>query len=118
MPHCVIEITEKIIQKLDTSSLMKDSAQAIYSLNCFQANDIKVRLIPIEYSFMGIEEEDHAFVAAEIFIFDNKTKEQVNLLSDTLQAVLEKHCKSFHPKLSITTRISFLNEHYKRFKTI
>lgn len=116
MPHCIIEISKNIIHLIELKSLMKDTANAVFSLNCFNADDIKVRIIQIENSFMGIEEQDHAFSAAEIFIFDNKTAEQLHAISERVQSVMEEHLKNKHRKMSITTRISFLNKYYKKFK--
>jgi 5-carboxymethyl-2-hydroxymuconate isomerase len=116
MPHCKIEISKNIFKEIHLNIIMQDASKAIYSLNCFNADDIKVRIMPVEFSYMGLTDQEHAFVAAEIMIFPNKTAEQLNTLSQNVQSVLEKHFQNSHHKLNITTRISYLNKSYKRFK--
>ena len=116
MPHCIIEITENLLSEVDTDKLINNASNAIHSLNCFNADDIKVRIIPVKYSFLGIKKQVHAFAAAEIMIFDNKSQEQLNELSDKVQKVLTDNIHFQKGKLSLTTRISYLNEYYKRYK--
>ena len=117
MPHCIIEVTENLLQDIDKNKLMKEVAQSIFSLGCFSADDIKVRLYPVEYSFLGLKEQEHSYVTAEIQVIDNKTKEQLNTLADKVQDVLLNYLNEPIAKTSITTQVSFLNKaYYKRFK--
>lgn len=116
MPHCIIEATENILIDINVKLLMKNVSNAIFSLGCFSADDIKVRLYPVKYSFLGIKEQDHSYVTAEIQILDNKSDDQLDELSVKVQKVLSDHFNSTSAKISITTQISFLNSFYKRFK--
>lgn len=116
MPHCIVEITENIFSEKDAKLLMKDIAGAIFSLACFNADDIKVRLYPVKYSFLGIEEQEHSYVTAEVFVMENKSESQLNELAENIQKVLLKRFNNTFGKTSITTQINFLNKFYKRFK--
>ena len=117
MPHCIIEATKNILQVIDHSSLMKDVANAIFSLGCFSEDDIKIRLYPIEDSFLGIKKQDHSYITADIQVLDNKTDEQLDELVTKVQEVMEYHVKTTIGKTSITSKVSFLNKkYYKRFK--
>ena len=116
MPHCIIEATENILIDINVKLLMKDVSKAIFSLGCFSADDIKVRLYPVKYSFLGIKEQDHSYVTAEVQIMDNKTDDQLDDLSDKIQKVLSDHFNSTSGKKSITIQINFINNFYKRFK--
>ncbi len=117
MPHCIIEVTENLIPTLDKNKLMKDIALSVFSLGIFSEDDIKVRLYPIKYSFLGIKEQEHSYVTANIQVTDNKTDEQLDDLVAEIQDVLKSHFKTTIGKTSITSQVSFLNKkYYKRFK--
>ena len=117
MPHCIIEITENLIPELNKNKLMKDVANAIFLLDCFKGDDIKVRIYPIQYSFLGIEEQEHSYATANIQIMENKTDDQLHEITNKVQNVLLKHIESSIGKTSITTQVSFLKQdYYKRYK--
>ena len=117
MPHCIIEVTENLLQDIDKNKLMKEVAQSLFSTGCFNADDIKVRLYPVKHSFLGIKEQDHSYATADIQVMDNKTKVQLEELTDKVQNVLLNYFNKSIGKISITTQISFLKkDYYKRFK--
>ena len=117
MPHCIIESTENLIKSINKKQLMNDLASAVFSLGCFSEDDIKVRLYPIKNSFLGIKEQVHSYVTADVQVMDNKSDEQLNELVTKVQDVLESHFKIEIGKTSITSQVSFLNKkYYKRFK--
>ncbi len=90
------------------AGLMRDAAKAIHTLGCFNADDIKVRIRPVEFSFLGIHEQPHSFVAAEIQVMNNKSPEQLEQLIESVHQVLLNHFQETIGASSLTTKISFL----------
>jgi 5-carboxymethyl-2-hydroxymuconate isomerase len=117
MPHCIVEITENLMPDIQPKVLMKDLAKAVFALGCFNEDDIKLRLYPVSQSFLGINDQEHAYVTAEVKVMDNKTEEQLDELASNVQNVLVKAFPKTIGKTSITTQVSFLDQRiYKRFK--
>lgn len=115
MPHCKIEITQNLVGDVNFNSLMKDISNGLYNSNLFKSDDIKVRVYIIEHSFMGIEEQDHSYVTAELMILNRRTEEINNDLLDLVQNVLLKYFDKPKYKTSITSRLSLLDpKYYKR----
>ncbi len=115
MPHCKIEITKNLIGDIDFNSLMKDVSNGLNDSKLFNSDDIKVRVYPIEHSFLGISEQDHSYVTAELMILNRRTEEINNMLLDSVQSVLLKYFNKPKYKTSITSRLTLLEpKYYKR----
>ncbi len=92
----------------DCVGLMRDTATAIDQLGCFKADDIKIRIRPVEYSFMGIHEQPHSYVATDVQVMNNKTPEQLEQLIESVHQTIQSHFTTTIGSCSITTKISFL----------
>ncbi len=115
MPHCIIEITKNLITTIDPEKLMYDVFRAINNIGCFNPNDIKIRIYPVEFSRMGIENQNHSYIATEIQILNNKSQDQVQRIIDSVHNAVQSDFQKVVGKNSITTRISFLDaDFYKR----
>ena len=109
MPHCVLEITENIFESSRIETIMKECANALNDVGCFKEDDIKIRARSLEYAFLGVQEQEHSYVAAEVSCIDNKTEEQLKSISDNVMAVLQKNFAQLIGKASITVKVSPAN---------
>ena len=115
MPHCIIEITKNILPYCDFEKIMKDVSIALNNIGCFETDDIKIRIRPIEISYMGIEIQEHSYVATDIQLLNNKTENQLNYINDSVHNAILSNFEKLIGKSSITTKITLLNVNlYKR----
>ena len=112
MPHCKIEVTQNLIGGVDIKSLMKEISNGLNKSDLFNSDDIKVRVYPIEHSFLGIEEQDHSYVTAELMILDRRSEKTNITLLDSVQEVLLKYFYNPKYKTSITSRLTLLDTNY------
>lgn len=112
MPHCIIEMTANLIPLNDCGQLMRAAAEAIHRLGCFSANDIKIRIRPVEYSYLGIVDQNHSYAAADVQVLNNKTAEQLRQLADSVQQTLMNHIRRPSGLCSLTTKITLLDADY------
>ena len=95
---------------------MQQLAVAINKDEIFIPDDIKIRLVPIRYSWMGLQEQKHQAISAELIVLDNKTKDQLNTILDEIQSVLQTYFAEFQEKTSITSRLTLVAPaHYRRW---
>ena len=116
MPHCKVEITKNLFVKVDKKILMQDLSQALFDTGCYEPDDIKVRLYETEHSFMGIVDQEHSYVAAEISTHDTKTEEELQRISENVHKVLLLYFEETIGRSSITTRVSLMEKKYYRKK--
>jgi 5-carboxymethyl-2-hydroxymuconate isomerase len=87
---------------------MKDVANAMNIESLFDRDDIKVRIYEIDNSFMGIKEQEHSYVTAELLLLNNKTENQLSLILESVQKILVKYFSNKSCKSSITCRITLI----------
>lgn len=112
MPDCIIEITKNLVNNISYTRLMKDVAKAINLESIFDVDDIKVRIYEIDSSFMGIIEQDHSCVSAELVFINNKTENQYSLILEFVQKILVKYFSNKSCKSSITSRITLIDPRF------
>jgi len=109
MPHVIIECTENIFPG-KPEELLVNAAHTLAEIGPFKPMQIKSRIIPIKHSALGYDIENHAFIAAEIVLLDNKPPEKLEDLSEGIQKVLLQYSEGLEMKTSVTTPITLADE--------
>lgn len=109
MPHVIVEWTAGVSGLVERERLMRRIAMAMDEVGCFKTDDIKVRCREALWSFMGVEAQDHFYVAAEIQVLDNKTDEQLQRMGNSVLKVLQEEFPARRCKSSITVRFTLMN---------
>ncbi len=64
---------------------------------------------------MGIEDQQHSYITAELMILNKRSEEINEILLDSVQNVLLKYVYKSNCKTSITSRLTLLDpKYYKR----
>ena len=109
MPHCVIEVTSNLLPKIDPDRLMDDVVAALDRTGFFKADDIKVRIRPIEFFRMGFDNSENSYVAADVQLLNDKDEAQLAAVTSAVHEAILSHFSGTVGKNSITTRITLMD---------
>ena len=109
MPHCVIEVTSNLLPKINPEKLMDDVVAALDRTGFFKADDIKVRIRPIEFFRMGFDNSENSYVAADVQLLNDKDEAQLAAVTSAVHEAILSHFSGAVGKNSITTRITLMD---------
>jgi 5-carboxymethyl-2-hydroxymuconate isomerase len=95
MPHCIIEYSEELTQKIEIKDVMSAVFEAALQSALFSSTDIKIRAIPFTYFYSKNDNEDvqnqQRFIHVCCKILSGRNLEQRQKLSELVLS----HLKSF-----------------------
>lgn len=100
MPHCIIEFSQPIIDKIEPVQLLKNVYQGALASGLFESLDIKTRAISYAYYMTGADKQD--FIHVSLRILNGRTAEQKAMLSSK---VLEQLCQLKLRQISLTVEV-------------
>jgi 5-carboxymethyl-2-hydroxymuconate isomerase len=109
MPHCVIEVTNNLIPSIDPQKIMDDVVAALDKTGFFRADDIKVRIRPIEFFRMGFDNRENSYVAADVQLLNDKDDSQLSVITSLVHDAILPHFSGTVGKSSITTRVTLMD---------
>lgn len=83
MPNFVIDCSEEVLKMQSPNSLMAKVHQLADAAKLFATKDIKVRIVPFQYSYVSGSSEV-LFLNIEASIMEGRTTEQKATLSQTI----------------------------------
>lgn len=92
MPHFIIHTNTKAIQSIDAQTILKAVHKQAVSSGLFDENDIKVRLVPFEKSFVA-GKPDNDFVHVFAYIMGGRSTAQKSKLSESIVRKLSEVLK-------------------------
>ncbi len=102
MPHCILECSPEILAGCDQNTLMQSCFDAAFASELFEADDIKVRLLPLQNQLVG--ETGLSQLHIDIKILDGRTPEQRKQLADGVLIAVQQYllsCAVRHASLSV-----------------
>jgi len=117
MPHCILEYSSNINDKINLKKLLHDINTMLASTGLFNLMDIKSRAVEHDLYVVGDGDPNRAFAALTISIFSgrpdnvkvNITESALQLLKDAFNTTLQEK------KCSITVQIGDIHrESYRR----
>jgi len=109
MPHVIVEYTTGVMDGGDHGRMMQGIARAMDSIGCFAADDIKVRCREIPFSFMGVTPQEHAYVAVEVQVLDNKPAETLARIGSAVFDAVQEALPPLRGKWSVTVRMTLID---------
>ena len=110
MPHCIIEYSQELNDKINLNVLIDKAYSAILKSGLFKSEDIKIRAISFKKHQTGSQKTD--FIHITVRILSGRNIEQRKMLSDT---ILKKFNDINISPISITVEICEIeNESYSK----
>lgn len=92
MPHCVIEYTRDVEQKIDINNLLETAFNAVETCGHFDRAAIKARAIGFDIFKSGQNRDDYIHI--KLRILSGRTPEQKKEISDHMVANLSQHIEN------------------------
>ena len=89
MPHCIIEYTKDVEQKVDIKNLMEVAFEAVDGSGLFDRKAIKARTIAYDQYMSGQDRDDYIHVSVKIL--SGRTPAQKKMLSEQMIKKLTPH---------------------------
>ncbi|MCG9697062.1 5-carboxymethyl-2-hydroxymuconate Delta-isomerase [Shewanella sp. Isolate11] len=83
MPHCIIEYSAALTDKLDVSDLVQAVHQGAIACGLFEPSAVKTRSYPSQHNQVGLL-TDGSFVHITFKIMPGRSEEQKQLLTQTV----------------------------------
>jgi len=108
MPHCILEYSDNIIDRVNKKQLLLKINQMLADTGLFKINDIKSRVIKHQDYVMGDGNPSNTFVSLNICILDGRSKEvKQNISQNALKLLKKEYTKSLEQtRCSITVRVT------------
>ncbi len=119
MPHCILEVSNNIVEIVDRQKLLLQINNCLADTGLFNLNDIKSRFIIHKDYVIGDGDKKCAFVSLNVSILSGRSQEIKNMISnkclDLLKLAFTESLKKL--KFSLTVQISELEkDSYARVK--
>ncbi len=88
MPHCIVEYSDEVAQKINISELLILVQDAVFSSGLFTASHIKTRAIAYEH--FSIMSDKKNFICTTIKLLSGRSDEQKLDLSNKVLAVIKQ----------------------------
>ena len=92
MPHCIVEYSGPLAQKISIAALVKAVHQGAINSGLFEPAAIKTRAYGAEHSCVG-ETQDASFIHITLKIMPGRTDEQKQLLLQTIDRCIANMCR-------------------------
>jgi 5-carboxymethyl-2-hydroxymuconate isomerase len=107
MPHCILELSDTVVDRPDLRRVLVDVHEALLATGLFSSADVKGRAVRHEIAAVGLGEPDRSFVSLTVRILEGRRPEVKADLAERALAVLERWFPESlaHTRCSLTVEI-------------
>lgn len=111
MPHCLLEYSDNLLEKVDFTLLLSELNNFLSETGLFKIADIKSRAICHDTYVVGEREENRPFVSLDIRILSGRDDQTKAMLSESALKILKKTFSQSVSQMncSLTVQISDLH---------